>query len=108
LHHHCLSIGITAKGYIAQALPNAEVGGIESISRQEVLIEVEQSLKYSGDESSGPKLMALNSRRFEELLGAVLLCLEKILVDATIVMSFWLKDGHPDYPVFWNFAFIFV
>jgi hypothetical protein len=25
---------------------------------------------------------------------------------ATLVVNFWLKAGHPAYPVFWGFAFV--
>jgi hypothetical protein len=100
--------GATVKDYIIQAFPNAEVGRIWQISEQDVFMEVEQSLTYSGDDSSGPNPMALKSPRFSELLGITVLHLEKIVKNATAISGFWLKDGHPAYPVFWDFAFVVI
>jgi len=28
--------------------------------------------------------------------------------DATTIKRFWLKQGHPAYPVFWDFAFVVI
>jgi hypothetical protein len=39
-------------------------------------------------------------------VGVVLAHLDHALAAALLVQSFWLKKGHPDYPVFWDFAFV--
>jgi hypothetical protein len=98
----------TIEDYITQVLPHAEVGGMQLVSEQDVLILVEQALRYAGNEGSGPKPAALNSPKFEELLGDVLAHLKHVGAEATTITSFWLKSGHPAYPVFWDFAFVFV
>jgi hypothetical protein len=98
----------TVEDYIVQVLPNAEVGGMQPISAQDVLLQVEQALRYTGDAGSGPKPTALNSPKFEELLGEVLSHLKQVVAGTINITSFWLKRGHPAYPVFWDFAFVFV
>lgn len=32
--------------------------------------------------------------------------MDKLVDGADTIMSFWLKEGHPFYPVFWDFAFL--
>jgi hypothetical protein len=110
LHRYQLpfSSTTTIEDYIAQVLPHAEVGGMQTVSSEAVLIEIEQALRYAGDAGSGPKATVLDSPQFEELLGAVLSHLKHVLSDATIITNFWLKQGHPAYPVFWDFAFVIV
>lgn len=100
--------GKTVQNYIVQALPNIEIGGTQPISGQEVLVKIEQSLTYLGDKSSGPNLTALGSPRFLELLGIIMVHVQTKVADATTILSFWIKEGHPAYPVFWDFAFIFI
>lgn len=110
LHSYRLPLvqGAVAQDYVVQALPNSEIGGIHPISVRELLDEVDQSLRYAGDTGSGPKPAAINSSKFEELLAAVLSHLEEAASGATEIICFWLKSGHPDYPVFWDFAFVIV
>ena len=36
----------------------------------------------------------------------MLLFIEQSVVGATVIERFWLKEGHPAYPVFWDFAFV--
>ena len=100
--------GIAAQDYIKQALPNSEIGGTQPTSSQELLAEVEQLLRYAGDSGSGPKPKSLSSHKFEELLTVILSHLEQVTSGSTEAICFWLKSGHPAYPVFWDFAFVVV
>lgn len=70
------------------------------------MAEVEKSLRYSGDAGSGPEPSALRSERFQLLVTAVLADLERAIAEADLLAKFWLQDGHPAYPVFWDFAFV--
>lgn len=97
----------SAEGYILQALgPAAVIGGVSSVNVKDMLAEVEESLRYVGDASHGPKPAALRSRNFKELVTSVLDGLDEMTKAATLLAQFWLKDGHPAYPVFWDFAFV--
>jgi hypothetical protein len=39
-------------------------------------------------------------------LGTVLSYIGQAVSEATFIRRFWLKDGHPSYPVFWGFAYV--
>jgi hypothetical protein len=96
-----------AEWYITQALgPDVVIGGVKADSKAEAIVEVEQSLCYSGDESSGPKQSVLQSKRFNELVTSVLAELDHAIGESTLFAQFWLRQGHPHYPVFWDFAFV--
>ena len=96
-----------AEWYISQALGrDTIVGGTVPVSGPEILAEVEQGLRYAGDAGSGPKPSALQTRRFGVLVPAILAELQQAIAGATLLTQFWLRDGHPAYPVFWDFAFV--
>src|SRR5262249_30189375 len=84
----------------------AVVGGSSPATGKDVLTEVEEVLRHEGDEGYGPRPQALQSQKFEDLLSLVLSHLEQALGEASLVERFWLKEGHPDYPVFWDFAYV--
>ncbi len=99
--------GAGAEQYICEALgPTAVVGGSCPVTGQAVLTEVKESLLHAGDEGYGPLPTALGSEKFNELLKSVLAYTERAVSSATLIEQFWLKEGHPAYPVFWDFAFV--
>lgn len=83
------------------------IGDIHNIAATEVLPEIEVSLTYAGDRSAGPSAEVLNSVHFKSLLTEILSDVRKAITESQRVEQFWLKDGHPAYPVFWDFAFLF-
>lgn len=101
------STGTPAEEYIAQALgPAVVIGRAGPVSGPEVIAEVEQSLRYTGNGGCGPKPSALRSRRFKALVIGLSAELERAMTGAELVAQFWLREGHPAYPVFWDFAFV--
>lgn len=99
--------GAGPEHYIAQALgPAAVIGGSSPATGQEVLAEVEEALRHTGERAYGPRPSTLRSKKFKELLSRVLSYIEQAVAGATLIEKFWLKEGHPDYPVFWDFAFV--
>jgi hypothetical protein len=99
--------GKPAEWYVSQALGSAAViGGLGQVTGPEIAAEVERSLRYAGDGSSGPKPSVLQSHRFEELVAGVLDELARAVAGAELLAGFWLRDGHPAYPVFWDFGFV--
>lgn len=99
--------GVDAEQYITKSLgPTAVVGGSYPVTGQEVLAGVEESLLHAGDEAYGPLPSALGSEKFNELLKSALSYTERAVSSATLIEQFWLKEGHPAYPVFWDFAFV--
>ena len=103
------SPGAGAERYISMALgPTAVLGGSCSVKAQEVLGEAKESLLHAGDEAYGPTPSVLASEKFHELLASVLAHIEQAVSSATLIEQFWLKEGHPAYPVYWDFAFLIV
>lgn len=101
------SPGAVTEQYVSEALgQTAVLGGSCSVTRREVLGEVKESLLHAGDEAYGPLPSVLASEKFHELLASVLAHIEQSASSATLIEQFWLKEGHPAYPVFWDFAFV--
>ena len=93
--------------YITAALgTKAVVGGIAEITVAEMLTEVNQCLQWPGTTSSCPDETTISLPRLLELVEYVLNRLERRSAKPTLIWSFWLKDGHPFYPVQWVFAYV--
>ncbi len=84
----------------------AVVGGSSDATRQEVIDELRDALQYRGDHGSHPSLDYLDSPESRKDFDLVTCSIEKIIDESVRIVSFWLKDGHPFYPVFWDFAFL--
>jgi hypothetical protein len=97
----------SAEWYVTEALgPSAVVSGVVPVTGTEIVEVVGQSLRYVGDEGSGPKPSVLKSQRFNEMVSAVLRELNLAITGASLLAEFGLSEGHPAYPVFWDFAFV--
>ena len=77
-----------------------------SVDRAEVISRLKEGLEYAGDHGAHPNHSFLASNQFKKEEEAVLEFLDEFLSDAGQIISFYLKDGHPFYPVFWDFAFL--
>jgi hypothetical protein len=107
VYHLPFSSDVGAEHYIAQALgPAAVIGGLSPATEQEALTEVEVALRHDGDAHYGPPLSAPQSQEFDDLLRLVRSHLDQALGAASLIESFWLKEGHPAYPVYSDFAFV--
>lgn len=86
--------------------PEAIVGGSQSVTAREMLEDIETSIRHQGDEAYGPKQQVFASEAFEEHLGNLMSYLREATAHAPELQTFWLEEGHPDYPVFWDFAYL--
>jgi hypothetical protein len=84
----------------------AVMGGARNIASDELVEEVRAALSYAGDAGAGPAPGVVQSARFTELLATLTSALRAVCGRATSIEQFWLKAGHPAYPVFWDFAFL--
>lgn len=80
---------------------------IEEVEASSVWPVIEACLLYEGDEGAGPAASALNSAKMSELMKTLEYEVRILSDKAITIDSFWLKEGHPAYPVFWDFAFLF-
>ena len=84
-----------------------EIGGIGLVTREEAVAEVRESIDYTGDEASGPLPAKLRSVEFQDLRKRLLDEVAQLAECSSEILTFWFQDGHPAYPVFWDFAMIF-
>lgn len=85
----------------------AVLGGIDEVEVDTVLSEVADALFYRGDDGAGPENSVLQSVSFIELIDELKSALLQLACTSKKIQRFWLQEGHPAYPVFWDFAFLF-
>lgn len=91
---------------IAAALGDGVViGETSTVQPDDVLKELGDALSYQGDDGSHPGRDYLKSDRFEQDKSLALAQVSSLVEGAGYVVTFRLDDGHPFYPVFWDFAF---
>ncbi|WEQ56890.1 hypothetical protein LV564_07455 [Komagataeibacter nataicola] len=86
---------------------NVVVDNIRQIRKEDVWQILDSSLYYAGDAGAGPSAESLSSREFHAVVHNLRGQVENILGSATRVEAFRFREGHPAYPVFWNFALVF-
>jgi hypothetical protein len=85
--------GGAAERYAAEALgPSAVIGGVVPATGPDILAKVERSIRYAGHEGSGPKPIALRTRRFKSLVLAALAELERAVAGAELLAQFLLPN----------------
>ena len=90
----------TLKNLISE---DCELSGVLRTSSNEAKTVVTNCLLYKGDEGSKP--LELDSKKAEiiKLLNNMLSSIG--FENAEMVVAFGLRQGHPAYPVFWDFAY---
>jgi uncharacterized protein (TIGR02996 family) len=95
--------------YISAALgPTAVIAGIQPVEGDGLLADVEGCIQYRGDDGHGPYPSSLRSRVFKQRLRRVLGYMEQSVGEARTVARVSLREGHPFYPVMWDFAYVIV
>jgi cob(I)alamin adenosyltransferase len=77
------------------------------VTEDEIVAEIQDSLMFPGDTGAGPDAEMIASVEFANCLDELLAELRKYAKAANKIERFWLKTGHPAYPVFWDFALLF-
>ncbi|QNM98594.1 hypothetical protein [Chitinimonas koreensis] len=85
----------------------AVLGGVDEVEVGAVCTEVEDALLYPGDDGAGPGNLVFQNELFIELLNELKGEIRRLASASFKIERFWLQDGHPAYPVFWDFAFLF-
>ena len=91
---------------ISSCLPDATVGNVVLSDPDTVLREFERDVQYRGDTSHGPEPGTIDSPKFRSIFSAVRSRFHDSCTSADTVHAFWLREGHPAYPVFWDFAYL--
>lgn len=85
----------------------AKLGGIRSVDKASVWTSMKKDLLYAGDAGAGPDPGAMKSERLLSLMRVLEDEVRDLVETAMTAERFWLRSGHPAYPVFWDFAFLF-
>ena len=98
----------TPREIVASALgESAVIGNVIPEVADEVVSEIRCCLEHSGDEGYGPFASRLASPKFKSLCLSVLAQVSDLCASAQEIILFWIAEGHPAYPVFWDFAYLF-
>ena len=108
----CLEVplsGAAGKEAIIKMALGAEatLGGIQVVEKASVWPIIKEALFYAGDDGAGPAAATIKSEKLFALMGVLEDEVRDLVGAASTSESFWLQDGHPAYPVFWDFAFLF-
>ena len=94
-------------GNVFSSLDNLVIGNLVELTPEYMLSDIESCIRYKGDRGDHPDLKFIASNEFEELVQGVLSHLRNISVDSK-VWSVVIREGHPFYPVQWDFAYLIV
>lgn len=86
---------------------DAKIDGVEAISAENLISEMDGLLRYAGDPGAGPGEAVLGSSEFSEVLTELKHDISELASRAKAIKRFWFVEGHPAYPVFWDFAYAF-
>lgn len=84
----------------------AVVGAVKRATATEVIDDLNAGLGYAGDRTHYPNRAYSASPEFDVERRGVLALLRDLLTNAALVASFQLYEGHPFYPVYWDFAYL--
>jgi hypothetical protein len=87
---------------------DAVIAHTRACTFEEVAEELRRCLGYVGDESAGPGPDTLRLQEFSLMLKALLNDVAQVGKRSNAIKSFRFSKGNPAYPVFWEFAFLFL
>jgi len=87
---------------------NVAVDSVRDCDLTEVSNELSDCLGYAGDDGSGPGPRTLGQSEYSTLLKEIISNIAQVSFQCNGMKSFRIVDGHPAYPVFWEFAFLFI
>ncbi|WP_444787805.1 hypothetical protein [Rheinheimera sp. NSM] len=86
-----------------QISKDCKVSGVVASSPEQARHEIMDMVLYEGSTSAGPIDLKSKKNEISSLMQDVFSHIA--LDDADMVTEFGLAEGHPSYPVFWDFAF---
>lgn len=101
------SAGKSAGEIVRAALgATAVLGGTFAISEEDAISEILGAFLFAGDDGAHPGQKTLSSERYKKDVSAVMERLRAWIESSSLLIGIWLKEGHPFYPVFWDYAYI--
>ena len=91
---------------VQSALPDAVLSRIVQTDAATILRKVQRDITYTGDYSHGPQKDVLVAEGYKTLLTKCHNHIQAMLNGADSCWEIGIGDGHPAYPVFWDFAYL--
>ena len=88
-------------------LPHADVSECVKVAPSEAISVVQSCVDYLGSDDHGPLKEKIGSKEFADLKASLLEEIKELTAESSEIFSFYIRVGHPAYPVFWDFAFAF-
>ncbi len=82
---------------------DCEISGVVPSTPTEAVSEIMDIVLYKGGTGSGPLELESKRAQISELMSKVFSSIS--IEEAEMVVEFGFKNGHPAYPVFWDFAY---
>ena len=80
---------------------------LERVEKSSVWPVIESCLLYAGTDGEGPAASTIKSAKMAALMLDFEHRVRRLSDSADTIDAVDLQDGHPAYPVFWDFAFLF-
>lgn len=105
--HRCAggSLEDLAKEALGQSVV---IDDVQDVTASDIESELRECLGYAGDAGAGPEEGIIGSNEFCVLLDNICEDMKIQSEQSSSLKSFRFKEGHPAYPVFWDFAFAFL
>lgn len=88
--------------------PGTVVEQIKNCSLAQVEDDIAECLGYAGDEGDGPGPVTLGTQEYAILLDEIKGDVAEVCSCSREIKSLRIAAGHPAYPVFWDFAYLFL
>jgi len=79
------------------------LSGVAPTSARDAKKEIMGMVLSGGDDTFGPIDIESKSDEITELIDSVLS--DIYFTESTLIVEFGFKEGHPNYPVYWDFAY---
>lgn len=101
--------GNSLEDLVKEALGQAVfIDHVQDVSASDIESELRECLGYAGDPGACPEEGIIGSNEFCALLDNICEDMKIQSEQSSSLKSFRFKEGHPAYPVFWDFAFAFL
>jgi hypothetical protein len=82
---------------------DCELSGVVACTPEQAVSQIIDRILYRGNSASGPLQPESKAVEITRLMNTVFSSIN--IHDADMVVEFGFKNGHPAYPVFWDFAY---
>lgn len=101
--------GVGLEDLVKEAIGKSVViANVRDVLVSDIELDLRECLGYVGDAGAGPEEAITSSREFRDLLEKICKDMKMQSEQSNSLKSFRFKEGHPAYPVFWDFAYAFL